>query len=83
MGHFCSKIVFLCILFVLIFMLTFGIAFARPPVPILGFGRHFMVFFGVILKTFSQMLRNPKNATLSSEMLVLAGVGPPVLHYFC
>ena len=31
--------------------------------------------FGVILNTFSQMLRNSKNATLSSEMLDLKVLG--------
>ena len=39
--------------------------------------------FGVILNTLSQMLRNSKNATFSSEMLDLGGVGPPFLHAFC
>ena len=39
--------------------------------------------FRVILNTFSQMLWNSKNATLSSEMLDLGGVGPPFLHDFC
>ena len=39
--------------------------------------------FGIILNTFSQMLQNSKNATLSSEMLGLGGVGPPFLHLFC
>ena len=39
--------------------------------------------FGVIFKTFSQMLQNSKNATLSSEMLGLGGVGPPFRHLFC
>ena len=38
--------------------------------------------FGIILNTFSQMLRNSKNATLSSEILDLGGVGPPFLHFF-
>ena len=35
MGHFCSQIDFLCILFVPLFMLIFGIALGRPPVLIL------------------------------------------------
>ena len=48
-----------------------------------GFGGHFRVPFGVILNNFSQMLQNSKNATLSSEMLDLEGVGPPFLHAFC
>ena len=39
--------------------------------------------FGVILNIFSQMLRNSKNATISSEMLGLGGVGPPFWHLFC
>ena len=39
--------------------------------------------FEVILNAFAQMLQNSKNATLSSEMLVLGGVGPPFWHHFC
>ena len=39
--------------------------------------------FGVIFKTFSQMLQNSKKATLSSEMLGLGGVWPAFWHIFC
>ena len=38
---------------------------------------------GVILNTFSQMLRNSKNAAFLSEILGLGGVGPPFWHLFC
>ena len=83
LGQFRFRIVFFCIFGLPLFLLVFGIAFGRPPVPILEiwglfqgpFWNHFEHFFADAAKL--------KNATLSSEMLDLGGVGPPFLHHFC
>ena len=64
MGHFCSQIDFLCILFVPLFMLIFGIALGRPPVPILriwgsfqgAFWGHFEHFFADVAKLTAKCL---------------------------
>ena len=64
-------------------MLIFGIAFGRPPASILKILGSFQGAFWGHFEHFLQMLQNSKNATLSSEMLGLGGVGPPFLHLFC
>ena len=87
MGHFCSKIDFLCILFVLIFMLIFGIAFGRPPASILkiwgsfqgAFWGHFVYFFAdaAKLKKCNPLERNACFATCWASDFAL------ILLIFC
>ena len=54
----------------------------RPQQQVCRFWGHFRIHLGVILRTFSQMLQNSTNATISSEMLGLGSDGPSFLHDF-
>ena len=82
-GLLCPQIDFICIFCVSIFVVVFGIAFERPPVPILRIWKSFQGAVRGHFEYFFADATNFENATFSSEMLGLAGVGLPFLHHFC
>ena len=63
-------------------MLIFGIAFGRPPVPISRIWGPFQGAFWCHFEHFFADAANLRKCNLFNEILVLGGVGPPVLHYF-
>ena len=66
-----------------IFMLIFGISWVRFPAAILQILMSFQCPFWGHFEHFSVDVAKLKNATVSSEMLGLGGVGPPFWHFFC
>ena len=72
----------MCILFALIFMLIFGIAFGRPLAAFWRIVGSTQGPFWSPLAHFFADAAKLKNATFLSEMLGLGGAGPPVLHDF-
>ena len=83
MGHFCSQINLLCILFVPICMIMFGIAFGRLPASILKILGSFQNAFWCHFEHVFADAAASRNAPVSREIFVLGDVGPPVLHSVC
>ena len=78
LDHFGSQIRFLCILFVLIYMLVFGIARGRSPVAILMILVSFQdAFWGHFAHVVADAA---KLKECKREIYVFGNVGPPVLH---
>ena len=83
MGQFCPQIDFICIFGVLIFVHVFGFAFGKPPASILQILELFQCALSDYFEDFFADAANFKKPALSSEMLVLGGVGLPLVYYFC